>query len=94
MADAKLVKRLRQGSDVWNAWRERRNTDVRLNLSGTNLNRADLSETNLRRADLSGAVLSGARLETTTFDNIDLQDYQSPWEARQGIREYLTYSNQ
>ncbi len=63
MADAKLVKRLRQGSDVWNAWRERRNTDVRLNL-------------------------------TTTFDNIDLQDYQSPWEARQGIREYLTYSNQ
>lgn len=31
---------------------------------------------------------------TVKYENISFQDYQSPREARQGIREYLTYYNQ
>ena len=31
---------------------------------------------------------------TVKYENIYLQDYQSPREARQGIKEYLTYYNQ
>ena len=31
---------------------------------------------------------------TVKYENIYLQDYQSPREARQGIRDYLTYYNQ
>jgi putative transposase len=31
---------------------------------------------------------------TVKYENIYLQDYQFPREARQGIRDYLTYYNQ
>ncbi len=57
---------LKQGVEVWNAWRED-NLPVRpdlreANLREANLRRANLSRANLSRADLSGANLSGANL--------------------------------
>lgn len=52
MADPKLVKRLKQGSEVWNRWREQQPEDLQL----------DLSRANLRDADLRGSTLRGANL--------------------------------
>jgi len=59
MADQEYVLRLRQGLDVWNAWRKKY-PDVNPDLSG-----ADLHGMNLYRADFSGADLREANLSET-----------------------------
>jgi uncharacterized protein YjbI with pentapeptide repeats len=86
MADKEHVKRLRQGIEEWNAWRQDKPTirpilsraDLRgADLSDAYLIRAILSGANLSRADLNGAYLEGAnldgaRLDETIFADIDL----------------------
>ena len=52
---------LRQGSVIWNEWRERNSA-----------NPPDLSVADLSGADLSGAILSGAFLLETIFADVDL----------------------
>src|SRR4051794_4108393 len=54
MANADHLKRLRQGVDAWNAWREKK-PSIRPDLSG--------SGTNLSKANLFGAKLRGADLQ-------------------------------
>jgi uncharacterized protein YjbI with pentapeptide repeats len=66
MADEEQLTVLRQGTDAWNAWRQR-NPDVRVDLDGANLAEASLAVANLARASLIGAslyraFLSGANL--------------------------------
>src|SRR5262245_57924893 len=71
MANDGHVALLKQDVGAWNAWRNK-NSDIRPNLSGTdlswamlaaaNLSEADLSEANLSWANLGGADLSGANL--------------------------------
>ena len=51
MANPEHLQILKQGVEAWNAWRNQ-NMDIRLDLSGARLSRADLS-----RADLRGALL-------------------------------------
>ena len=71
-----LLSILRQGSEVWNAWRER-NPDIdiefeRVSLSAANLRRANLSAANLEAANLEAAHLRAANLEAAnlTFANL------------------------
>jgi hypothetical protein len=71
MANEEHLAILRQGVEVWNAWREA-NPDIKPNLSGAGLSHAKLSEVNLsggnrhvanlREVDLRGADLRGAHL--------------------------------
>ena len=61
MANDEQLAILKQGVDVWNAWRKE-NPDVEIDLSGAYLIRVDLNEADLFRADLRRAYLSGANL--------------------------------
>jgi hypothetical protein len=67
VADEELVKRLRQGSDAWNAWRR-----ANKQLPVTDLSRADLSAAKLSAADLSAANLTGANLIGADLSDADL----------------------
>jgi uncharacterized protein YjbI with pentapeptide repeats len=55
---------LRQGVEIWNAWREKHPYVIPL-LGGANLNGANLTNANLRHAELVDANLSGANLSFT-----------------------------
>ncbi len=76
MANPEHLAILKQGVDVWNKWRSE-NSDIRPDLSGTDLfgmtlRKADLSGTDLFGADLRWTVLSGADLGGTTLSDADL----------------------
>ena len=71
MANEEHVALLKQGVDVWNAWRLE-NPDVSPDLSEANLFGANLSGTNLSKANLSGANLSGARLTGANLSGANL----------------------
>jgi hypothetical protein len=83
MADQEQLRILRQGADVWNAWRrqeEAKKTGFirRIDLSTANLSRANLSKTNLSgtdlgQADLRWADLSGASLVRATLVGANLR---------------------
>ena len=83
MANAKHLKILNQGVEVWNQWR-RENRKLRPDLNGadfinTKLSRADLSgadfiNAKLRDADLSNAKLSGANLSRARLTGVDFSD--------------------
>ena len=78
MANEEHVKILKQGVEAWNEWREEQ-PDVRVNLLGAfllraNLFRANLSEANLFRADLFGADLSEANLSRAILIKADLSE--------------------
>jgi uncharacterized protein YjbI with pentapeptide repeats len=74
MADKEQLARLKRGVGEWNKWRKK-NPEIKVNLTGANLFRANLSEAdliganlsraNLSRADLIGANLSKAKLFRT-----------------------------
>jgi uncharacterized protein YjbI with pentapeptide repeats len=66
MANPEHLEILKQGIDVWNAWRAREPL-IRPDLSA-----ASLSEANLSGANLSGADLGGANLEGTNLSEADL----------------------
>jgi hypothetical protein len=81
MANEKHLAILRQGVDVWNAWREE-NPDVapdltgadlsESHLTGVNLTRAILVEASLTRANLTGASLTRANLTGTNLTTANL----------------------
>ncbi|HEU5380019.1 MAG TPA: toll/interleukin-1 receptor domain-containing protein [Ktedonobacteraceae bacterium] len=75
MADPELVKILMQGSEVWNQWREQQRhgaADMRLDLSGVQMNWSDLVEIDLHGADLSDAGLIGSDLRRSNLSKTDL----------------------
>jgi hypothetical protein len=72
MADEQQLAILRQGSDAWNAWRDR-NPDIQPNLSGANLREAILSEADLTWARLNEADLSQANLSKAKLIEADLR---------------------
>jgi uncharacterized protein YjbI with pentapeptide repeats len=89
MANGKHLELLRQGVQVWNAWREHsyeghhpdfRGADLaKANLSGADLReahfgKANLSEANLRDANLRHAHLDGANLSGATLHRARLEN--------------------
>jgi hypothetical protein len=76
MADEEQLAVLWQGSDTWNAWRER-NPEIAVDLSEANLEEANLEEANLTQANLWGtrlydADLPEANLTQACLDRADL----------------------
>jgi uncharacterized protein YjbI with pentapeptide repeats len=76
MANEEHLAILRQGVDVWNAWRSE-NPDVtpdlwRANLSLTSLRGVNLSWANLGGANLGGANLGGANLSWAEMSGVNL----------------------
>ena len=67
MADPEQLAILKQGVEFWNKWRQE-HTDVRPDLSGAYLRRADL-----RRANLSGAFLRKADLTETGLSEVSFR---------------------
>ena len=76
MANQEHLDRVKQGTDVWNSWREQHPGALldlnRAYLSGASLSGASLSEAYLREANLSGANLSGANLFQASLSGADL----------------------
>ena len=71
MANPEHLELLRQGVEIWSAWRldhpqiirpDLGSGHLRPDLAGANLNGRDLSSANLSSADLSGADLRSANL--------------------------------
>ncbi len=76
MANNQQMDLLKQGSQVWNAWRAEQ-TEVSVDLSsgalrGLDLEGADLSGADLKNADLRGANLSGANLKGAHLEGANL----------------------
>ncbi len=88
MANNEQIDLLKQGTQVWNAWRAAQieaTIDLSdgalrgLNLEGADLSGADLKNADLRGANLSGANLTSAHLEGANFfkaviDGADLNE--------------------
>ena len=86
MANPEHLELLRQGVEVWNAWRAKepsvrpdlnhatsaRRTSARADLRDANLSHADLSRANITEADLVGANLSGADLSGANLSEANL----------------------
>ena len=66
MADREQLKILKQGVEVWNAWREE-NPDAKINLRGAKLDGRDLSGANFRKADICGTSFRKAVLVKADF---------------------------
>lgn len=73
MADEEQVKRLKQGVEGWNSWREE-NPDIKIELRRANLTGADLGEVDLLEADLAGADLIGTNLQEASLHGADLEE--------------------
>ena len=71
MADPEHLKILRQGVEVWNAWKAQE-PSARPDLTEANLFRADLRRADLRGAHLHGARLVGAELIAADLSGADL----------------------
>jgi len=74
MANEEQLAILRQGVDVWNAWREKpKNEIVVIDLSYANLSRANLSRANLDGANLIGTNLGGTNLSDANLSDANLR---------------------
>jgi uncharacterized protein YjbI with pentapeptide repeats len=73
MANQEQLERLRQGANVWNAWRKEQDPNFHPDLSGANLGGADLGGADLSGARLSEANLSVARLMGADLRRADLR---------------------
>ena len=66
MADEAQLAVLKQGADVWNAWRAAHSGTpadlANASLRGLDLARANLAGADCRKADFRGTILSGATL--------------------------------
>ena len=71
MANEEQVAILKQGIDVWNAWREE-HPQSGINLIGADLRKDDLREANLCEASLMGAGLDGANLQGADLSKANL----------------------
>ena len=71
MANEVHLAILELGTKVWNEWREE-NPDVRPDLSGATLIKADLHRSNLRSTSLNRATLNGADLNWADLNESDL----------------------
>ena len=69
--DFDLLGILRQGFEVWNAWRKK-NSGVEIDLTNADLRSADLRSFDLSGADLSSADLSNANLMNADLSGADL----------------------
>jgi hypothetical protein len=79
MANPEHLEILKQGVEVWNAWRvQNQYKDIPhlfgADLAAANLSEANLMEANLRRADLSGATLTGADLRDADLSEAILSE--------------------
>lgn len=72
MANDKLVTLLKQGIEVWSAWREK-NPDVVLDLRGANLSDMVLAIRDLRNANLSSATLDNTMLSGANLCRANLR---------------------
>ena len=72
MANNEHLALLRQGTVIWNEWRQR-TPDKNADLSGANLSEANLYGAQLSRAKLGGAYLYGAHLTVALLDEADLR---------------------
>ncbi|MGZ4864974.1 MAG: pentapeptide repeat-containing protein [Halobacteriota archaeon] len=73
MANDVHLELLKQGVDIWNAWRKE-HPEVTADLTGADLSGADLSQADLSHADLTGANLSAAKLARATLSKAWLSD--------------------
>ena len=89
MSNPEHLAALKEGVEVWNAWR-RKNPKVRPDLSEAKLPKANLTEVYLSDADLEGADLRGLRYVTVE----QLSQVQTLYQVRnlapaleQGLRD-------
>jgi uncharacterized protein YjbI with pentapeptide repeats len=73
LVDQQQLDLLRQGRDVWNAWRKQ-HAEIHPDLSDADFSHDDLRGADLRGTDLSGADLRGTDLRNTNLSNADLSD--------------------
>jgi uncharacterized protein YjbI with pentapeptide repeats len=82
MANEEHLKLLREGVDVWNAWRAKEpliQPDLSgADLTGANLRGADLPKADLYGANLSGADLTGANLRGANLTEANLSGADVP----------------
>jgi uncharacterized protein YjbI with pentapeptide repeats len=71
MANQKQLTLLKQGTEIWNRWRNE-HPKVEIDLSEADLSEADLSSFDLSRVDLSGANLNRANLSHTNMSGSNL----------------------
>lgn len=71
MADSNQLNILRQGVDIWNAWR-RKNISSEIDLERANLIGANLDEVNLGGVNLQGANLREAKLKRSNLRQANL----------------------
>ncbi len=71
MANEEQVALLKQGSEVWNAWRKE-NPEIEIDLRTADLSQADLRFADLRSAKLSNARLRSAKLSAAKLCSADL----------------------
>ena len=78
MANEEHLKLIKQGVDIWNAWREK-NPEVcpdlsQADLRGTKLQKIDLGNSNLKECKLQFSNLTGANLEGANLTQAKLQE--------------------
>ena len=73
MANHKHVEILSRGVTAWNRWRSQ-DIDIKPNLSGANLFKADLTYANLRQTDLRKTDLRESKLNEADLFKVDLRN--------------------
>jgi uncharacterized protein YjbI with pentapeptide repeats len=79
VANQKHLDLLRQGVDVWNAWRTTQNPLVCPDLIEARLIEADLYRALLMKANLTGAHLNGAHLNGANLNGAHLMEADLSW---------------
>ena len=78
MASEEHLKLIKQGVDIWNAWREKNpeiNPDLsQADLRGAKLQKIDLGNSNLKQCKLQFSNLTGANLEGANLTQAKLQE--------------------
>jgi TIR domain/Pentapeptide repeats (8 copies) len=73
MANQEQLNILKQGADVWNAWKIH-NSKTPVDFNNANLSHTNLRKINLSKADLSSANLSHANLSWADFSDANLSN--------------------